>query len=327
MGRILAAGILAIVLSVVVGPRFIALVRNRGIGQRIRAEGPQSHSSKAGTPTMGGLLILASAVVAYLVLGTHSLAGLLVMALMLGSGLVGFLDDASKVLKRRSLGISGKAKLAMQLLLMLAIGWFAFRFAGIDTYVRIPLTDRLLNFGWSYIVLAYIVTAGTSNTVNLTDGLDGLAAGTVAVALLAFTGIAWLQGAKDLAILSASLMGACVGFLWYNSFPAEVFMGDTGSLALGAALGGMAIMTGTELYLPLIGGIFVIEGLSLIIQVIAVRVFHRRVFLMSPIHHHFELKDWSETKIIVRFWIVTAILAAAGFTLYYLTYTRGPFPW
>ncbi len=327
MGRILAAGILAIVLSVVVGPRFVALVRNRGIGQRIREEGPQRHSSKAGTPTMGGLLILASTVVAYLALGTHTLAGLLVMALMLGSGLIGFLDDASKVLKRRSLGISGKAKLAMQLLLMLAIGWFAFRFAGVDTYVPIPLTDRLLNFSWSYIVLAYLVTAGTSNTVNLTDGLDGLAAGTVAVALLAFTGIAWLQGAKDLAILSASLMGACVGFLWYNSFPASVFMGDTGSLALGAALGGMAIMTGTELYLPLIGGIFVIEGLSLIIQVIAVRAFHRRVFLMSPIHHHFELKDWSETKIIVRFWIVTAILAAAGFTLYYLTYTRGPFPW
>jgi len=327
MGRILAAGILAIVLSVVAGPRFIALVRNRGIGQRIREEGPERHIGKAGTPTMGGLLILASAVVAYLVLGTHTLAGLLVMSLMLGSGLVGFLDDASKVIKRRSLGISGKAKLAMQFLLMVAIGWFAFRFAGVDTYVSVPLTDRLFNFGWSYIVLAYVVTAGTSNTVNLTDGLDGLAAGTVAVALLAFTGIAWLQRAKDLAILSASLMGACVGFLWYNSFPAEVFMGDTGSLALGAALGGMAIMTGTELYLPLIGGIFVIEGLSLIIQVIAVRVFHRRVFLMSPIHHHFELKDWSETKIIVRFWIVTAILAAAGFTLYYLTYTRGPFPW
>lgn len=276
---------------------------------------------------MGGLLILVSAVVPYLLLGSYSLSGLLVLGLLLGSAFIGFLDDSSKLLRKRSLGISGKAKMVLQLMVLLVVGWVAYRFAGLDTSVSIPLVGTKVELGWFYILLAYLVVSGGANTVNLTDGLDGLAAGTVAIALLAYTGIAWLQGDKDLAILAASLMGGCVGFLWYNSFPAAIFMGDTGALALGAALGGLAIMTGTELYLPLIGAIFVIEGMSLIIQVIAVRVFHRRVFLMSPIHHHFELKNWSETKIIVRFWIVTAIFAASGFALHYLESARGVLPW
>ncbi|NLE73181.1 MAG: phospho-N-acetylmuramoyl-pentapeptide-transferase [Actinobacteria bacterium] len=327
MGRVLTAAILAILLVVIIGPRFIALLRRRGIGQSIRKEGPARHQSKAGTPTMGGLLILVSAVVPYLLLGSYSLGGLLVLGLLLGSAFIGFLDDSSKLLRKRSLGISGKAKMALQLMVLLVVGWVAYRFAGLDTSVSVPLVGTKVELGWFYILLAYLVVSGTANTVNLTDGLDGLAAGTVAIALLAYTGIAWLQGDKDLAILSASLMGGCVGFLWYNSFPAAIFMGDTGALALGAALGGLAIMTGTELYLPLIGAIFVIEGMSLIIQVIAVRVFHRRVFLMSPIHHHFELKNWSETKIIVRFWIVTAIFAASGFALHYLESARGVLPW
>lgn len=327
MGRVLAAAIVAILLVVVTGPRFISLLRRRGIGQSIREEGPAHHQSKAGTPTMGGLLILVCAVVPYLLLGSYSLGGLLVLGLLLGSAFIGFLDDSSKLLRKRSLGISGKAKMGLQLVVLLLVGWVAYRFAGLDTSISIPLVGTEFELGWFYILLAYVVVAGGANTVNLTDGLDGLAAGTVAIALLAYMGIAWLQGDKDLAILAASLMGGCIGFLWYNSFPAAVFMGDTGALALGAAVGGLAIMTRTELYLPLIGAIFVIEGLSLIIQVIAVRVFHRRVFLMSPIHHHFELKNWSETKIIVRFWIVTAIFAASGFALYYLEFARGVLPW
>jgi phospho-N-acetylmuramoyl-pentapeptide-transferase len=177
---------------------------------------------------------------------------------------------------------------------------------------------REVPFGAVYFLLIFFVVAGAPNAVNFTDGLDGLAAGTVATCLLAYTGITFLQGEPDLAILALSLTGACVGFLWYNSHPAEVFMGDTGSLALGAALAGFAVVTQTELLLVLIGGVFVAEMMSVIIQVVSFRVFGRRVFLMAPIHHHFELKNWSETKIIVRFWIISALLAGLGFTVYYL---------
>lgn len=327
MGRVLTAAILSVLLVVVTGPRFISLLRRRGVGQSIREEGPARHQAKAGTPTMGGVLVLLCSLVSYFLLGSVSIGSLLVIGLLLGSALIGFLDDISKLRRKRSLGLSGKVKMALQFVVVCVVGWAGYRFAGVRTSVAIPLVDAEVELGVFYVLFAYLVVAGAANTVNLTDGLDGLAAGTMCLALLAYTGIAWLQGDKDLAILAASLMGGCAGFLWYNSFPAAIFMGDTGALSLGAALGGLAIMTRTELYLPLIGGIFVIEGLSLIIQVVAVRCFGRRVFLMSPIHHHFELKNWSETKIIVRFWIVTAMFAASGFTLYYLEFARGALPW
>lgn len=318
MIRILGAGLLAMVLSVVVGPRFIRWLRDRGIGQNIRDLGPESHQVKQGTPTMGGLLILAAAAIPYLILARKTVPSLVVFVLTFGSGAIGLLDDLAKVRRRRSLGISGKTKMLLQLLLILVVGWVAIRFAGVDSNVHVPLLNKELAFGGVYFLVVFFVISGTANTVNITDGLDGLAAGTVATCLLAYTGITFLQHEPDLAVLSASLMGACVGFLWYNSVPADVFMGDTGSLALGAALAGLAVVTGTELLLAVIGGIFVVEGLSVIIQVVSFRVFKRRVFLMAPIHHHFELKDWSETKIIVRFWIVAAIFAAAGFTIFYV---------
>ncbi len=318
MIRILAAGLLAMVLAVVTGPRFIGWLRARGIGQNIRDLGPESHQVKQGTPTMGGLLILAAAAIPYLILAGKTVPSLVVFVLTFGSGAIGFFDDLAKVRRRRSLGISGKTKMLLQLVLILVVGWVAIRFAGVDSNVHVPLLNVELPFGGVYFLVVFFVISGTANTVNITDGLDGLAAGTVATCLLAYTGITFLLHEPDLAILSASLMGACVGFLWYNSVPADVFMGDTGSLALGAALAGLAVVTGTELLLIVIGGIFVVEGLSVIIQVISFRVFKRRVFLMAPIHHHFELKDWSETKIIVRFWIVAAIFAAAGFTIFYV---------
>ncbi len=318
MIRILAAGLLAMVLAVVTGPRFIGWLRARGIGQNIRDVGPESHQVKQGTPTMGGLLILAAAAVPYLILAGKTVPSLVVFVLTFGSGAIGFFDDLAKVRRKRSLGISGKTKMLLQLVLILVVGWVAIRFAGVDSNVHVPLLNVELPFGGVYFLVVFFVISGTANTVNITDGLDGLAAGTVATCLLAYTGITFLLHEPDLAILSASLMGACVGFLWYNSVPADVFMGDTGSLALGAALAGLAVVTGTELLLIVIGGIFVVEGLSVIIQVISFRVFKRRVFLMAPIHHHFELKDWSETKIIVRFWIVAAIFAAAGFTIFYV---------
>ena len=318
MIRILAAGLLAMVLAVVTGPRFIGWLRTHGIGQNIRDLGPESHQVKQGTPTMGGLLILAAAAVPYLILAGKTVPSLVVFVLTFGSGAIGFFDDLAKVRRKRSLGISGRTKMLLQLVLILVVGWVAIRFAGVDSNVHVPLLNLELPFGGVYFLVVFFVISGTANTVNITDGLDGLAAGTVATCLLAYTGITFLLHEPDLAILSASLMGACVGFLWYNSVPADVFMGDTGSLALGAALAGLAVVTGTELLLIVIGGIFVVEGLSVIIQVISFRVFKRRVFLMAPIHHHFELKDWSETKIIVRFWIVAAIFAAAGFTIFYV---------
>lgn len=306
------------VLAVLAGPRFIAWLRRRQIGQTIRDDGPEHHADKAGTPTMGGVLILVAATVPYLFLSNLTPPSLFVFVLTIGSGAIGLWDDLTKVSKRRSLGLNARTKMMLQLLLVLAVGWVAIRWALTDTNVAVPLLDREVALGGVYFLLIFFVIAGAANAVNFTDGLDGLAAGTVATCLLAYTGITFLQGEPDLAILSLSLTGACIGFLWYNSHPAEVFMGDTGSLALGAALAGLAVVSQTELLLVLIGGVFVLEMLSVIIQVISFRVFRRRVFLMAPIHHHFELKNWSETKIIVRFWIVSAILAGSGFTVFYL---------
>jgi phospho-N-acetylmuramoyl-pentapeptide-transferase len=316
--RVFLAGILAMVLSVISGPRYIRWLKRRQIGQTIRDEGPEAHAVKAGTPTMGGLLILGAAAVPYLLFSNLTPPSLLVFVLTFGSGAIGLWDDLTKVSRRRSLGLSARTKLLLQLLLVLAVGWVAIRFTLTDTSVTVPLFNRTIQLGAFYFLLIFFIIAGAPNAVNFTDGLDGLAAGTVATCLLAYTGITFLQGEPDLAILSLSLMGACVGFLWYNSHPAEVFMGDTGSLALGAALGGLAVVTQTELLLVLIGGVFVAEMVSVIIQVISFRVFGRRVFLMTPIHHHFELMNWSETKIIVRFWIVSAILAGTGFTVFYV---------
>jgi phospho-N-acetylmuramoyl-pentapeptide-transferase len=320
VARVLAAGILAMVLTILVGPRFIRWLRERGIGQTIRDEGPEHHTSKQGTPTMGGLLILVAAAIPFIFLGKKTVPSMMVFFLIVGSGAIGLMDDLAKVRGKRSLGLNARSKMALQVGLVVVFGWFAVRFAGAETTVTIPLVKEGIDLGPLYFVLMFLVVSGFSNAVNLTDGLDGLAAGTVAMCLLVYTGITFLRHEPDLAILAVSLMGACVGFLWYNSFPAEVFMGDTGSLALGAALAGLAIVTGTELLLVLIGGVFVLEALSVMIQVVSYRLFGRRVFLMTPIHHHFELKNWSETKIIMRFWIVAAIFAAAGFTVFYLGY-------
>jgi phospho-N-acetylmuramoyl-pentapeptide-transferase len=319
VGRILVAGLFALVLGLVCGPRFILWLRRRGIGQTIRSEGPEHHSVKQGTPTMGGLLILVAAIVPYLVLSRKiTVPSLLVILLMVGAGLIGLADDLTKLMKKRSLGLKARTKILAQAVLFSIVIWLALRFAGVDTSVMIPLLKTPLNLGPAYFIVAFLVIAGFSNAVNLTDGLDGLAAGTVSACILAYMGITLLRNEPDLSLLAASLVGACVGFLWFNTFPASVFMGDTGSLALGASLAGFSLVTGTELLVVLVGGIFVVEALSVVIQVISFRFFHRRVFLMTPIHHHFELKNWSETKIIVRFWIVSTIFAAAGFTIFYL---------
>jgi phospho-N-acetylmuramoyl-pentapeptide-transferase len=254
-----------------------------------------------------------------------------VLFVTLACGAIGFTDDFIKLTHRRSLGLSGRWKLILLGLITVGVA-FAARHQHLPTSVYVPaIGDLDLSYGW--YVLLFFVIAGTANGVNLTDGLDGLAAGTTIIAIFTFTAmnvIAWIRSGPpnhrfdtklDLAIIGAALIGGAIGFLWYNAFPAEVFMGDTGSMALGGAIGAFAIMTQTISLLLLIGGIFLIEALSVIIQVFTFKYLGRRVFLMTPIHHHFEMKAWSETKIMVRFWIVTGILCAAGFALYYRYFT------
>jgi phospho-N-acetylmuramoyl-pentapeptide-transferase len=329
MTFVLIAGLIAMVSAVVIGPKFIEALRRHNLGQQIREEGPSSHVVKQGTPTMGGLLILGAAAVPFLVFSHYTSEALVVLFVTLGCGLIGFLDDYLSVRRRRSLGLAGRWKMILLVAITSGAALLLQQGGSLDTSVYIPLAGWDLELGPFYYVFLFIVIAGTANSMNLTDGVDGLAAGTAAIALLTFLAMAvmiWIRsgdpGARssvplDLAILAAALIGGTIGFLWFNAFPAEVFMGDTGSMALGGALAGFSVVTGTEVLLLLIGGIFAIEALSVMIQVISFKRTGRRVFLMAPIHHHFEMKAWSETKIMVRFWIVGAILGASGFALFY----------
>ncbi len=317
MGELLIGGLASLLICIFLGPRFIAFLREREFGQQIREEGPEGHKTKAGTPTMGGLLIFVSVCVPFLILSEYRAASLAVLGTALASAAVGFADDVIKLRRRRSLGLSGRVKILCQILISIALWLVATQYVGLEDTLRLRFVDASIDLGVFYPALIFLVLAGATNGVNLTDGLDGLAAGCAAVVLLAYTAMAFITtGQQDLALLGACLVGGCVGFLWFNSFPASVFMGDTGSLGLGGAIAALAVMTKTELLLLVIGGIFVIEALSVAIQVFAFRRFRRRVFLMAPIHHHFELLAWSETKIILRFWIVAAICSAIGFTIY-----------
>ncbi len=318
MGRVLIAGTASLLICVFLAPRFIAFLREREFGQSIREEGPEGHHAKAGTPTMGGLIIFAAFAVPFLILSDYDWRSMGVFGAALGCALVGFADDYAKIVRRRSLGLRGRMKLACTLAISVALWFVATHQAHLGDTVRLRFVDVELNLGpFLYPLFIYLVVAGTSSAVNLTDGLDGLAAGCAAIVLLAYMGITFITtGQRDLALLCACLVGACVGFLWFNSFPANIFMGDTGSLGLGGAIAGLAIMTKTEVLLLILAGIFVVEALSVLVQVFSFQAFRKRVFLMAPIHHHFELLSWSETKIILRFWIVAAVCSAIGFTIY-----------
>jgi phospho-N-acetylmuramoyl-pentapeptide-transferase len=317
LGEVLIAGMASLLLCVFLGPRFIDLLRAREFGQHIREEGPEGHAGKAGTPTMGGLLIFLAVSIPFLILGQYDAASLAVFVTALASAALGFVDDWSKISKKRSLGLSGRSKLAAQAVIALALWWVATRYVGLDEVLNTRLFGITVDLGFFYPVLIFLVLAGATNGVNLTDGLDGLAAGCGAIVLFAYTAMTFLTtGQEDLALLCACLVGACIGFLWFNSFPAGIFMGDTGALGLGGAIAALAVVTKTEILLVIIGGIFVVEALSVAIQVIAFQRLRKRVFLMAPVHHHFELLAWSETKIILRFWIVAAVCSAIGFTLY-----------
>jgi phospho-N-acetylmuramoyl-pentapeptide-transferase len=316
MGRILFGGMAALLISIFLAPRFIEFLRKREFGQHIREDGPEGHHEKAGTPTMGGVILFLAVSIAFLILTDFEWRSVGVFGAALACALLGFADDYTKLVKRRSLGLRARTKLGITIAISLGLWYIARYQAHLQPDLKLRFVDYHIDLGILYPFLIYLVVAGTTSAVNLTDGLDGLAAGCAAIVLLAYVGITFLAGDADLAMMAGCLVGACIGFLWFNAFPATIFMGDTGSLGLGGAIAGLAVMTKTELLLILLGGIFVIEALSVVIQVISFQTTRRRVFLMAPIHHHFELKGWSETKIILRFWIVAAICGAIGFAIY-----------
>jgi phospho-N-acetylmuramoyl-pentapeptide-transferase len=316
-GEVLIAGMAAMLITIFLGPRFIEYLRLREFGQQIREEGPEGHHTKAGTPTMGGLIVFLAIAVPYLVLSERDTQSLAVFGVAVGAAVLGFADDAIKISKHRSLGISARWKLLVQIGLAVALWYVAIEVVELDPTIRSRIFDAEIEIGpVAYLVLVFLVIAGASNAVNLTDGLDGLAAGSCAIVLLAYMAITITTGQEGLALLAACFIGASIGFLWFNAFPASIFMGDTGSLGLGAAIGAFAVMTQTELLLVVLGGIFVIEALSVAVQVASFKLFRRRVLLMAPVHHHFEMLAWSETKIMLRFWIIAAVCAGIGYVLF-----------
>ena len=325
---VFVAIVVAIAVTVVLMPAWIKFLKSSHIGQQVRADGPESHLVKQGTPTMGGVIMLVSVILTALVVGhpTPETFALLIATVL--TGCLGLIDDAEKVVKERSLGLTPKAKLVGQFVIATVFGLVAVNVMGIAPTVEIPFVYTFdlgvltTHFGsvevpWLYILFVDILLMGMCNAVNLTDGLDGLAAGTVMIVMIVMAAIAYRSDMLDSAIFAAALAGACVGFLWFNSFPADIFMGDTGSLALGMALGCLAVFTKSEFIVLVIGGLFVAEALSVMIQVFYYKKTHKRIFLMAPLHHHFEKKGWSETKVVVRFWIVSGVLAALGFAVYF----------
>lgn len=325
---VFVAIVVAIAVTMVLMPAWIKFLKSSHIGQQVRADGPESHLVKQGTPTMGGVIMLVSVILTALVVGhpTPETFALLIATVL--TGCLGLIDDAEKVVKERSLGLTPKAKLVGQFVIASVFGLVAVNVMGIAPTVEIPFVYTFdlgvltTHFGsvevpWLYILFVDILLMGMCNAVNLTDGLDGLAAGTVMIVMIVMAAIAYRSDMLDSAIFAAALAGACVGFLWFNSFPADIFMGDTGSLALGMALGCLAVFTKSEFIVLVIGGLFVTEALSVMIQVFYYKKTHKRIFLMAPLHHHFEKKGWSETKVVVRFWIVSGVLAALGFAVYF----------
>jgi len=348
---VLVAALVSLTISLLGTPAAIRLLRDHGYGQLIRDDGPTTHHTKRGTPTMGGTVIIAATLAGYFVAHLVTVqgltaSGLLVLLLMTGLGAVGFVDDLIKIRKQRSLGLSKTTKLLGQLLVSVAFGVLALQFANAHgmtpasthlSFVR----DSALAFGAAGFVLwAYVMVSATSNGVNLTDGLDGLATGTSVMVFASYVIVNFWQFGNlcpqvgncytvrdplDVAIVSAAAMGACFGFLWWNASPARIFMGDTGSLALGGALAGIAIVSRTELLLVLVGGLFVVVTLSVILQVAAFRMFGRRIFKMAPLQHHFELSGWAEVTIVIRFWIIAGLAVAFGLGVFYADFlSAGP---
>ncbi|MDQ0270336.1 phospho-N-acetylmuramoyl-pentapeptide-transferase [Cytobacillus purgationiresistens] len=307
--------LLGFLITVLLSPIFIPFLRRLKFGQSIREEGPQSHLKKTGTPTMGGVMILLSIAVTTLIMTAKfsepTSTTYLLLLVTLGFGLLGFLDDFIKVALKRNLGLTSKQKLLGQIIISI-IFYLVISQTGFSTEIHIPLTDFSFDLGWGYALFIIFWLVGFSNAVNLTDGLDGLVSGTAAIAFGAFAVLAWNQSLFEVSIFSVAVVGAVLGFLVFNAHPAKVFMGDTGSLALGGAIAAVAILTKLEIILLIIGGVFVVETLSVIIQVISFKTTGKRVFRMSPLHHHYELVGWSEWRVVVTFWTVGLLCAILG---------------
>lgn len=313
-------------------PLWIRFLKKDGIGQQIRADGPQSHLVKAGTPTMGGVIILFAVVLTCLIMAKPTVELMLAVGAMLATGALGLFDDVTKVVQKRSLGLTPSGKMIGLTAIVVVFFLIAVNYCDVEPAIRFPggfsidlgiLTTTIAFSGmtiqipWLYLVFVFLLLAGMSNAVNLTDGLDGLAGGTVMIAMVVMAAICFLRGDPNLAIFCASCAGGCIGFLWFNAYPAQIFMGDTGSLALGGALAAVAVLTNTEVVSLVVGGLFIAETLSVMIQVVSFKATGRRVFLMAPIHHHFEKKGWAETKVVIRFWIVSAACGALGLALFF----------
>jgi phospho-N-acetylmuramoyl-pentapeptide-transferase len=324
--RTIYAVLTALLISFVLGPWLIRYLRKERIGQYVRDDGPSEHLSKVGTPTMGGLLILFSITIATLLWADLTNFYIWIALLVtVGFGAIGFLDDYLKLIKKESAGLQGHSKILLQSTIALVVAGLLYIQPDFDTHITIPfLKEVRLDLGWGYILLAVLVIVGTSNAVNLTDGLDGLAIGSMTVAtatylifsyvaghitIATYLQIPYVPGCGELAVLCGAVIGAGMGFLWFNAYPAEIFMGDVGSLPLGGILGTVAVVTKQEILLVLVGGLFVMEALSVIFQVGFFKMTNgRRIFKMAPLHHHFELKGWPEPKVIVRFWLIAIVL-------------------
>ena len=303
--------LIAFLISLVSGPFIIHALRKIKFGQQVRSDGPKSHLKKSGTPTMGGIIFLLSFIITSAFLVPKTLNFFLILFIILGNGGIGLIDDVSKFTYKRSLGLKARNKLILQVVMVLLLFIILWQ-QGHSHTVEIPFGGPALDLGLFYPFFMILIIVGSSNAVNLTDGLDGLAAGTAIISFLAYLFISLNQGMEDIAFVCAVLVGGCFGFLIFNFHPAKIFMGDVGSLSLGAALGTLAILTKTELVLVIVGGIFVIETFSVIIQVVVYQATGKRVFKMSPLHHHFELSGWSEWKVVNVFWGAAFLLAVIG---------------
>ena len=323
----LAAAIAALV-TMVLMPLFIRMMRHEGVGQQIRADGPEQHLIKQGTPTMGGVVMLAAVIITCMIQAKWTIDLRIAVGATLATGSLGLLDDIESVAHKRSLGLTPSQKMVGLGLISIAFCLVAVNMCGVTPDIRFPggFTIDLapLSFvvggvtvPWLYVIFVFFLMAGLSNAVNLTDGLDGLAAGCSFGVMMAMSMVAFRYDDINLSIFAAAMAGACVGFLWFNGHPASIFMGDTGSLSLGAAFAALAVLTKTEVVALVMGGLFIIEALSVIIQVVSFKLTHKRVFLMAPIHHHFEKLGWDENKVVLRFWIVAVSFALLGFALYF----------
>lgn len=322
----------AAVIAAVIMPLWIRVMRIEHFGQQVRADGPEQHLIKQGTPTMGGVVILVALAITCLVMGRLTAELALVLIATLATGVLGLIDDLTSVTHGRSLGLTPHAKMIGLTLICVLFCLLSINWCGVEPVVRFPgglsvdlgvltttvdIAGEPFHIPWLYMIFTWLLIVGLSNAVNLTDGLDGLAGGTSMIAMLVMAAVCFICNDSNLTIFCAASAGACLGFLWFNCYPASIFMGDTGSLALGAALACVAVMTNTEVVSLIVGGLFIIETLSVMIQVVSFKLTGKRVFLMAPIHHHFEKKGWAETKVVIRFWIIAAAFGALGLAVFF----------